>query len=38
MYIFKSICNGDTTLKDVEKEQIELRKDLGYIKQVDPKK
>ena len=34
---FKSIYNGDITLEDVEKEQIELRKDLGRIKQEDPK-
>ena len=37
MHIFKSIYNGDKTLEDVEKEQIKLRKDLGRIKQGDPK-
>ena len=37
MNTFKSIYNGDITLKDVEKEQIKLRKNLGCIKQGDPK-
>ena len=37
MYIFKSIHKGGTTLEDVEKEQIELKKDLDRIKQGDPK-
>ena len=37
MHIFKSIYNGDITLEDVEKEQIELKKDLGRIKKGDPK-
>ena len=37
MHIFKSIYKGDITLEDVEKEQIELRKDLGRIKQGDTK-
>ena len=37
LHIFKSIYNGDITLEDVEKEQIELKKDLGSIKHVDPK-
>ena len=37
MHIFKSIHNGDITLQDIEKEQIELKKDLGRIKQGDPK-
>ena len=37
MYIFKSIHRGYTTLQDIEKEQIELKKDLGRIKQGDPK-
>ena len=37
MYIFKSICKGHITLEDIEKEQMELRKDLGLIKQGDPK-
>ena len=37
MHIFKSIYKGGITLEDVEKEQIELKKDLGRIKQGDPK-
>ena len=37
MHIFKSIYKGDITLEDVEPEQIELRKDLGRIKQGDPR-
>ena len=37
MHIFKSIYNGDITLEDIEKEQIELKKDLGRIKQRVPK-
>ena len=37
MHIFKSIYKGDITLEDVEKEQIELKKDLDRIKQGDPK-
>ena len=37
LHIFKSIDNGDITLESVEKEQIELRKDLGRIKQGDPR-
>ena len=37
MHIFKSIYKGYITLEDVEKEQIELKKDLGHIKQGDPK-
>ena len=37
MHIFESIHNGDITLEDVEKEQIELRKYLGRIKHGDPK-
>ena len=32
LHIFKSKYNCDITLEDVEKEQIELRKDLGRIK------
>ena len=35
MHIFKSIYKGDTTLEDIKKEQIELKKDLGHIKQGD---
>ena len=37
LHTFKSIYNGDIALEDVEKEQIELKKDLGRIKQGDPK-
>ena len=37
MHIFKSIYNGDITLENVEKKQMKLRKDLGRIKQGDPK-
>ena len=37
MHIFKSIYNSDITLEDIEKEQIKLKKDLGRIKQRDPK-
>ena len=37
MYIFKSIYNGDISLEDVEKKQIELKKYLGRIKQRYPK-
>ena len=32
MHIFKSIHNGDIPLEDIEKEQIELKRDLGSIK------
>ena len=37
MHIFKSIRNGDILLEDIEKEQIELERDLGRIKQGDPR-
>ena len=37
MHIFKRIHNGDTTLEDMEKEQIELKRNLGHIKQGAPK-
>ena len=37
MHIFKSIHNGNATLVDLEKEQIELKRDLGHIKQGYPK-
>ena len=37
MHIFKSIHNSDIPLEDIEKEQIELKRDLGRIKQGDPK-
>ena len=32
MHIFKNIHNGDITLEDIEKEQIELKKDLDHMK------
>ena len=35
MHIFKSIHNVYTTLEDIEKEQIELKRYLGCIKQGD---
>ena len=37
MHIFRSIQNGDISLEDIEKEQIELKRDLGRIKQGDPR-
>ena len=37
MHIFKSIHNSDIPLEDIEKEQIELKRDLGRIKQGDTK-
>ena len=37
MHIFKSISNGDIPLEDIEKEKIELKRDLGRIKQGDPR-
>ena len=37
MHIFKSIHNGDIPLEDVSKEQRDLKKDLGCIKQGDPR-
>ena len=37
MHIFKSIHNGNTPLEGKEKEQIELKRDLGHIKQGYPK-
>ena len=37
MHICKSIYKSDKTLEDVEKEQIELKRDLGRIKQGDSK-
>ena len=37
MHIFKSIHNVDIPLEDIEKEQIELKRDLGRIKQGDPR-
>ena len=37
LHTFKSIYSGYITLEEVEKEQIELKKDLGRKKQWDPK-
>ena len=37
LHTFKIIHNDDIALEDVEKEQIELKRDLGCIKQGDPK-
>ena len=37
LHIFQSIHNGDTPLEYIEKEQTELKKDLGRIKQGDPR-
>ena len=34
---FKNIHNGNIALEDVEKEQVKLKSDLGYIKQENPK-
>ena len=36
MHICKSIHNGNTTLENLEKEQTELKRDLGHIKQGYP--
>ena len=36
LHTFKSIHNGDIPFEDIEKEQIEIKKDLGRIKQGDP--
>ena len=38
MHIFKSIHNDDTTLENIEKEQIELKRNIAHIKQGNPKK
>ena len=37
MHSFKSVHNGHIALEDVEKKQIELKRDVGRIKQGDPK-
>ena len=37
MHIFKSIHNDDIPLEGIEKEQIELKRDLSHIKQGDPR-
>ena len=38
MHIFKSIHKGDITLEDIEKEKIELKRNLVHINQGNPKK
>ena len=35
LHLFKSIHNGHIPLEDIEKEQVELKRDLGRIKQGD---
>ena len=35
MHIFKSIDNGDNIIENIERDQKELKRDLGYIKQGD---
>ena len=37
LHIFKSIYNGDKIIENIEKVQIELKKDKGRIKQGDPR-
>ena len=37
LHIFKSIHNGDIALEEIQKEQIKLKRDLGCIKQGDPR-
>ena len=37
MCTFRTIHNSDIPIEDVEKEQIELKRDLNHIKQGDPK-
>ena len=37
MHNYKSIHNGKATLEDIEKGKIELKRDLGHIKQGYPK-
>ena len=37
LHIFKSIYNGDKIIENIEKVQIELKKDIGRIKQGDPR-
>ena len=37
MHIFKSIYVGDSTLEDVEEEQIKLNSDLGHVNQGPPR-
>ena len=38
MRIFKSIYKGNTTLEDIEKEQIKLKRYLGHINHRNSKK
>ena len=37
LHTFKSIHNGDIPLEDIEKDHVELKRDLGCIKQGDPR-
>ena len=37
LHIFKCVHNGDKDIENVEKEEIELKEDLGRIKQGNPK-
>ena len=37
MHIFKSINDGDKIIENIGEEQKELKRDLGLIKQEDPK-
>ena len=37
LHIFKTIHSGDIPLEDIEKEQIELKRDLGRVKKGDPR-
>ena len=37
MHIFNSIHQSDSTLEDIEKEQIKLKRHLGHVKQGSPK-
>ena len=37
MHIFKSINDGDKIIENIGEEQKELKRDLGLIKQGDPK-
>ena len=37
LYIFKSIHNGDIFLEEREEEQIKVKRDLGRIKQGEPR-
>ena len=37
LHVFKSLHNGDKDIENIEKEQIEFKRDLGRIKQGDPR-